>query len=71
MNFKLCFQEKAEWGEHEQLLRGEKESLATLTTHLQQQLDEQTTEHRIHLQRLKNETESLLKDKTQLSEQLV
>ncbi|XP_046450750.1 early endosome antigen 1-like isoform X2 [Daphnia pulex] len=62
--------EKAEWGEHEQLLRGEKDSLATLSTHLQQQLDEQTTEHRIHLQRIKNESEGLLKDKNQLIEQL-
>ncbi len=52
-------------------MRGEKESLSTLSTHLQQQLDEQTTEHRIHLQRLKNEADALLKDKSQLVEQLV
>jgi len=52
-------------------LRGEKESLATLSTHLQEQLDEQKTEHRIHSQRLKNESEGLLKDKSQLIEQLV
>ncbi|KAI9562572.1 hypothetical protein GHT06_010026 [Daphnia sinensis] len=62
--------DKAEWNEHEQLLLGEKESFATLSKHLQQQLDEQKTEHRIHLQRLKNESEGLLKDKTQLIEQL-
>lgn len=62
--------DKAEWNEHEQLLLGEKESFATLSKHLQQQLDEQNTEHRIHLQRLKNESEGLLKDKTQLIEQL-
>ena len=63
-------QEKAEWGEHEQLLRGEKESLSTLSKHLQEQLDEQQAEHRIQLQRLKNETDGLVKEKNQLSQQL-
>ena len=52
-------------------MRGEKESLSTLSTHLQQQLEEQATEHRIHLKRLKNEVDALLKDKSQLVEQLV
>lgn len=62
--------EKAEWGEHEQLLRGEKESLSTLSKHLQEQLDEQQAEHRIQLQRLKSETDGLVRDKTQLTQQL-
>lgn len=52
-------------------MRGEKDSLATLTTHLQQQLDEQKEEQRIQLQRFRNETDALLKEKNSFSDQLV
>lgn len=67
----LFGQEKAEWGEHEQLLRSEKDALSTSVTHLQHQLDERTKEHQFHLQRLKSEAEGLLKDKNTLIGQLV
>lgn len=49
--------------ENIQLLRGEKDSLSTLASHMKQQLDECREEHRIHLQRINTEMDSLNKEK--------
>ena len=65
------FKDKNEWMEQEQLLLGEKESLSTLSTHLKHQLEDLQEEHKMHQQLSKNESESFIKEKTLLTQQLV
>ena len=66
----LRSQECAQWKDQEQMLRGEKDSLDTLTSHLQSQVEELSAENRIQMQRFKNECEGLNKEKQQLMDQV-
>ena len=67
----LPYQNKANWAEQEELLQGEKESMSTLSTHLEEQLKLLRQEHVIVQQKLEKDTDRLLQEKHQLTEVLV
>lgn len=61
---------KAEWAEQEELLLAEKESMSIMSTHLKQRLEELQEEYRIQQQILQTETDGLVQQKLQLTEDL-